>query len=417
MIKVRPQTKKTKFRPGIDRVLYTKAVYGKEEIQAVLKALNEGWLGAGKYTAEFEEKVAQLFGKKYGLFVNSGTSANFFAMELANLPPKSEVITQACTFPATLAPIVQKGHIPVFVDSKVGTYNIDIDKLESAISEKTKTIFISHAIGNVNDMVKISKLCKKYNLIFIEDACDTIGCKFNGKPTGLYSDITTASFYAAHHITAGGGGGMVMVNDPILHHKAKVLNDWGRSLPGTEDKDIKVRLASTISNIDFDAKMTYVEPTFNFKAVEMQAAFGLAQLKKLPKFNASRSKNFKTLYKFFSQYQDHFILPIIHPASETYLLAFPLTIRPESPIIRNDLITYLENNKIQTRPIFAGNIIRHPAYANIVSRIHGNLDSADLIMRNGFLIGIHHGLTNEMVEYMKKIFTQYLNKLKATKLV
>lgn len=408
---------KTKFKPGQDRVLYAKAVYGNEEIEAVLKALNEGWLGAGKYTAEFEEKVAHIFGKKYGTFVNSGTSANFLAVELANLPPRSEVITQACTFPATLAPIVQKGHIPVFVDSKVETYNIDTDKLEAAVSKRTGAIFISHAIGNVNDMVKISRFCKKYNLIFIEDACDTIGCKFNGKPTGYYSDITTASFYAAHHITAGGGGGMVMVNDPNLHNEVKVLNDWGRKLPGTEDRNIKVRLASTLNNIDFDSKMTYVKPTFNFKAVEMQAAFGLAQLKKLPKFNARRAKNFKMLYKFFSQYQDHFILPEIHPASETYLLAFPLTIQPESPIIRNDLVTYLENNKIQTRPVFAGNIIHHPAYANIASRIHGDLNNADLIMRNGFLIGVHHGLIDEMIEYMKKVFTQYLDKIKTSKLV
>ena len=408
-----------KFRPGIDRVLYTKAVYGKQEIQAVLKALNEGWLGAGKYTAEFEKKVARIFGKKYGLFVNSGTSANFFAMELANLPPESEVITQACTFPATLAPIVQKGHIPVFIDSKVGTYNIDVNKLESAISGRTKAIFISHAVGNVNDMVKISRLCKKYNLIFIEDACDTIGCKFNGKPTGVYSDITTTSFYAAHNITAGGGGGMVMVNDPLLHQEAKSLNDWGRSLPGTEDKDITARLASTIGvgNIDYDAKMTYTRPTFNFKGVEMQSAFGLIQLKRLNKFNTRRSKNFKILYTFFSKYPDHFIVPEIHPAAETYLLAFPLTINPKSSIVRKDLLTYLESNKIQTRTLFAGNILHHPAYQNIKCRIHGTLKNADLIARNSFLIGCHHGLTDKMVDYMKKVFGNYLDNFQKPKLV
>jgi CDP-4-dehydro-6-deoxyglucose reductase, E1 len=402
--------KQAKFRPGKDRVYYNRAVYGNEEINAVSRALGENWLGNGKYTVEFEKKVSQLFGKKYGLFVNSGTSANYIAMELANLPPKSEVITQAFTFPATLAPIVQKGHIPVFIDSKVGTYNIDIDKIEPAISSKTKAIFISHAIGNVNDMKKISKLCKKYKLIFIEDSCDTIACKFDGKPTGTYSDITTTSFYAAHHITAGGGGGMVMINDPALHLEAKMLNDWGRRLPGTEDENIKARFASTINNIAYDAKMTYVKPTFNFKAVEIQAAFGLAQLKKLKKFNNTRSKNFDKLYKFFVKYQNHFYLPVIHPNSETYLLSFPLTIRPESPVVRNDLMTYLENNKIQTRTPFAGNILYHPAYSNIKRRVYGSLENADLMMRNGLLIGCHHGLTNEMLNYIKKIFTQYLDR-------
>ncbi|OGN05660.1 MAG: hypothetical protein A2831_00560 [Candidatus Yanofskybacteria bacterium RIFCSPHIGHO2_01_FULL_44_17] len=397
-----------RFKPGVDRVFYTKAIFGKQEIKAVQKALEEGWLGAGKYTQEFENKVSNLFGKKYGLFVNSGTSANVLAMELANLPPSSEVITQACTFPATLAPIVQKGLTPVFVDSNIGTYNIDIAGVQKAISKKTKAIFISHAIGNVNDMASLSRICKKNNLIFIEDACDTIGCRFKGQPTGKYSDITTTSFYAAHNITAAGGGGMVMVNDPALIEEARMLNDWGRKLPGTHDTNIEARFASQVGDVDFDGKFTYVRQTFNFKAVEIQAAFGLEQLKKLPKFNATRTHNFKRLCNFFSKYERHFFLPNVHKQAEAYFLAFPLTIKPESPIVRKELLTYLEENKIQTRTIFAGNILRHPAYMNIDCRIHAELSNADYIMKHGFLIGCHHGMTDGMINYMEKIFSEYI---------
>lgn len=400
--------KPNQFKPGIDRVFYTKAVFGKQEIKAVQKALEEGWLGSGKYTEQFEQKVANLFGKKYGLFVNSGTSANMLAMELANLKPGTEVITQACTFPATLAPIVQKGLIPVFVDSNIGTYNIDVAGVEAAVSKKTKALFISHAIGNVNDMVSLGRICKKNNLIFIEDACDTIGCKFRGKPTGIHSDITTTSFYAAHNITAAGGGGMVMVNDPALIEEARMLNDWGRKLPGTHDSDLEARFASQIGDVDFDGKFTYVRQTFNFKAVEIQAAFGLEQLKKLPKFNATRTRNFKRLYNFFSKYKNHFYLPKVHPQAEAYFLAFPLTIRPESPIVRKELLTYLEENHIQTRTVFAGNILRHPAYMNIACRVHTELTNSDYIMRHGFLIGCHHGMTNAMVNYIEKVFKEYL---------
>lgn len=404
-----------KFRPGIDRVLYTQAVYGEEEIQAVVKCLREQWLGNGKYTEEFEQKISELFGKKYGLFVNSGTSANTLAMELAKLPKGSEVITQACTFPATLSPIVQQGLIPVFVDSKIGTYNIDLDKIDEAISEKTRAIFVSHAIGNVNNMRRLREICDKHNLLLIEDACDTIGCKFAGRPTGEYADMTTTSFYAAHNMTAGGGGGMVMVDDPKLLHEARMLNDWGRAMPTSADENFEERFAAKLADTDFDGKFTFIRPTYNFKAVEMQAAFGLEQLKKLPQFNTTRAKNFQRLYDFFEQHQEHFIVPEILPQAEVYLIAFPVTIRPESPIHRKELMLYLEEHKIQTRPLFAGNILRHPAYQHIERRVHGELTNSDLIMRQSFLIGCHHGLTDEMLDYVFSVFEQYLKVIKITK--
>src|SRR3989344_4149215 len=403
------------FRPGIDRVLYTKAVYGEEEIAAVAKALREGWLGNGKYTEEFEQKTAELYGKKYGLFVNSGTSANMLAMEIAKLPKGSEVITQACTFPATLSPIVQQGFIPVFVDSKIGSYNIDLDQIEPAISENTKAVFISHALGNVNHMRRLREICDKYKLLFIEHACDTIGCKFAGRPTGEYSDITTASFYAAHNITAGGGGGMVMASDPKLILEARMLNDWGRAMPTSADENLGERFAGKLADTDFDAKFTFIKQTYNFKAVEMQAAFGLEQLKKLPQFNARRARTFRRLYDFFDQHREHFLLPEILPQAEVYLIAFPVTIKPESPINRKELMLFLEENKIQTRPLFAGNILRHPAFKNITKRVHGQMVNSDLVMKYSFLIGCHHGMTDSMLDYMLVIFEKFLKMMETRK--
>ncbi|OGE79931.1 MAG: hypothetical protein A2826_00065 [Candidatus Doudnabacteria bacterium RIFCSPHIGHO2_01_FULL_43_23] len=400
------------FEPGKDRVLYTKAVYGQEEIDAVTRSLQEGWLGHGKYVAEFENKIAESFGKRYGIFVNSGTSANLVAMKLARLPEGTEVITQACTFPATLMPIVEERLVPVFVDSKIGSYNIDLDQLEAAISEKTKAIFVSHAIGSVNDMRRLRSVCDRYNLIFIEDACDTMSCKFEGRPTGEFSDITTASFYAAHNMTAGGGGGMVMVNDPKLAHEARMLIDWGRALPTSADENLEERFATRIDDTEFDAKFTYIRPTYNFKGVEMQAAFGLEQFKKLPLFNETRKRNFWALYDFFKKHDKFFILPEVLPEAEAYFIAFPVTIRAGSHIERGDIVRYLEEHKIQTRPLFAGNILRHPAFSNIQRRVHGELKNSDYIMKNSFLIGCHHGMTEEMLDYVKKTFEQYISSSK-----
>ncbi|MBI2624443.1 aminotransferase class I/II-fold pyridoxal phosphate-dependent enzyme [Candidatus Parcubacteria bacterium] len=402
---------RNRFRPGVDRVLYTQAVYGKEEINAVVQCLKDGWLGPGKYTAEFEGRVAKLFGKKYGLFVNSGSSANYIALEIAKLPKGSEIIAQACTFPTTLNPIIQHGYVPVFVDSRVGNYNIDIRKLERAIGPRTKAIFISHTIGNINDMARIRKICDQHKLLFIEDACDTIASKFRGEPTGRWSDIVTTSFYAAHNMTAGGGGGMVMTDDKELIREAKICRDWGRALPENEDENIEERFSFKVGGRDFDGKFTHVKIAHNFKPVEMQAAFGLAQLKKLPRFNRIRAHNFKKLYNFFKRYEHHFILPQIHPEAESYLIAFPLTIRKASPIKRKDLLTYLEKNHIQTRLLFTGNILHQPAYHKIRHRLGSSLNNADYIMDRSFLVGTHHGLTDAHVQYMMHTFERYLNAL------
>jgi len=396
------------FRKGIDRVYFARAVFGEEEITAVSNALREGWLGPAKYTEEFEKKVSAMFGKHYGLFVNSGTSANFLALDIANLPKGSEVITQACTFPATLSPIVQKGFVPVFVDSKIGTYNIDVSQIEQAISDKTKAIFISHAIGNVNDMRRLRQICDRYNLILIEDACDTIGCRFAGRPTGEFSDIVTTSFYAAHNMTAAGGGGMVMVDDLEQIKEARMLTNWGSALPESNDEDLERRFSEKVDDVEFDSKFTYVKQTHNFKGVEIQAAFGLEQLKKLPSFNLTRRKNIQRLQDFFVQHKNHFITPELHPEAEVYLLAFPLTVKENSSVIKKDLVKHLEDSKIQTRPLFSGNILKHKAYKNIDRRVIGDLKNSDYIMKNSFLIGCHHGMSDEMVDYVIEKFEEYL---------
>ena len=399
------------FVPGRDCVFYTRAVYDEEEIAAVVQCLRDGWLGPGALTESFENQIAALFGKRYGLMVNSGSSANLIAMEIAHLPPGSEVIAQACTFPTTLNPIIMKGCIPVFVDSKVGTYNLDVDQLEAAISPQTKAIFISHAVGSINDMERIRAICDRYRLLFLEDSCDTHGSLFDGKPTGCWSDITTTSFYASHNITAGGGGGMVMVNDNALIREAKIYRDWGRALPENNDEDMEQRFSFRLNDTDYDGKFYYLRMGYNFTPVEMQAAFGLVQLKKLPYFNTIRARNFNRLYQFLSRYPEHFILPESHPKATGYWLAFPVTLRETSPIVRRDFLTYLERNKIQTRLLFAGNVRYHEPYQHIPCRVHGTLTGADTIMRRTFLIGCHHGLTEEMLTYMEHIIAQYIERL------
>jgi len=401
----------TEFVPGRDRVLYAKAVFDQEEIDAVVECLKTGWLGPGALTEEFENKIAALFGKQYGLFVNSGSSANQIAMDIAKIPPGSEVITQACTFPATLNPILVRGHIPVFVDSKVGTYDIDIDQIEGAISEKTKAIFISHALGSINDMERLRAICDKYGLLFIEDSCDTHGSLFDGRPPGRWSDITTTSFYASHNITAGGGGGMVMVNNPDLIREAKVYRDWGRALPENDDENIEQRFSYRLNDTDYDGKFYHIRIGYNYKPVEMQAAFGLVQLRKLPYFNTIRARNFNKIYQFLSQYPEHFILPTPHPKATVFWLAFPITLRNESPIVRRNFLTYLERNKIQTRLLFTGNILYHEPYKNIPGRVHGTLTGADTILKRTLIIGCNHGLTEEMVDYELQIIKQYIEQL------
>ena len=390
------------------RVPYALAVYGKEEKTAVARVLaNPKQIVPGALTRAFEERVAKLFGKKHGVMVNSGSSANLLAFELLNLPPGSEVITPALTFATTVAPILQKGLVPVFVDVTHGTYLIDIDQVERLITKKTKALMIPSLIGNVPDLARLRAIAKRHHLYLIEDSCDTLGARLRGKPTGSYSDISTTSFYASHIITAAGGGGMICVNRPDWAKRLLVLRGWGRnsSLFG-ESEDLKKRFATRLGDVPYDGKFIFSEVGYNFQPIELSAAFGLAQLEKLDMFAARRKKNLETLLRFFRRYEEFFILPQQTKGVATSWLAFPLTIKDDASFSRMDIVTYLEERNIQTRPVFTGNVLRQPAFQKLARG--KKFPETDRVMRQSFLVGCHHGLTPAMMRHMMQAFDAFL---------
>jgi len=398
------------FTPGKDWVWYSRAVYGEREIAAVLESLNSDWLAPGEYSRKFEAEVSKIFGQNFGLFVNSGSSANTIAIEALELPVGGEVITPACTFSTTVNPLLSAGLVPVLVDVELDTYNTDLTQLESAITEKTVALMIPHLVGNLNDVRKIREIADKHNLKFIEDSCDTIGATFKGQPTGIYSDATTTSFYASHIITAAGGGGMVMFKDKKLADDGKVLRDWGRALPEHFDESPDKRFVFSLQGISHDGKFVFNKRGYNLKPIDLQAAFGLVQLQRLANFSEIRKKNFKIMYDFFAQYPQHFILPRELPDTSTNWLAYPVTIKQGSPIKRVEFMSFLEENKIQTRVLFSGNISRHPAYKDSDFRIHGDLKNADYILENSMLLGCHHGLKQEHLDYVQDKIQEFLAK-------
>ena len=397
-------------------VPYALSVHDHRETRAVARVIDEHRTALGKETRAFEQGISVLFGKKYGVMVNSGSSANLLAIELLNLAPGSEVITPILTFNTTVAPLLQKGLVPVFVDVKPYTYLIDIDQIERRIGKKTKALFIPSLIGNVPDMARLRAIADKHGLFFIEDSCDTLGAKFAGKPTGAFSDISITSFYGSHIINAGSGGGMVCVNDTKWHERLLVLRGWGRtSALFADSEDIAKRFTSTLDDIPYDGKFIFTEVGYNFLPLEMGAAFGRVQLKKLPQFTARRQKNFQALSQMFNRWDAYFTTPIQTPKSFTNWLAFPLTIKNNTPFSRIDLVTFLEEHNIQTRPIFTGNILRQPAYAHM--RKHDNPTSypvADVVMKRSFLIGCHQGISVEHLSHIKKTVEAFLAQYKLT---
>lgn len=396
------------------RVPYALAVYGREEIAAVNRVLADPTkISPGALVKEFEKEIADVFGKAYGVMVNSGSSANLLALEVLDLPRGSEVITPILTFSTTLAPIIQKGLVPIFVDVKEDTYNIDETKVEAVITPKTKALMIPSLIGNLPNFIKLRQIAKKHDLWFIEDSCDTLGARFGGKPTGYYSDISTTSFYASHIITAGGGGGMICFNDLRLAQKAMIKSAWGRqsTLFGNHEQseEITKRFSGAIGDLPYDAKFIFSEIGYNFQPTEMSAAFGLAQLKKLDKFSALRQKNFSDLSDFFKKYEKVFSLPKADSKTATNWLAFPLTIKKGSVFSRHQITKYLEEHAIQTRPVFTGNVLRQPAFQSIQRNSNADYPVADYIMANSFLIGCHQGLTQKQLSHLKKTFREFLN--------
>lgn len=391
------------------RVPYALAVHGEEEKKKVIAVLDEHRTNIGRETQEFEENVAKHFGKKFGVMVNSGSSANLLALELLNLPKGSEIITPLLTFSTTIAPMIKLGLVPVFADVEEGKYTVDIDQIEKMITKKTKALMVPLLMGNVPNMKKLKELAKKNNLFLIEDSCDTFGAIYNGKPSSTFADITTTSFFGSHIITAGGNGGMVLFDRKEWLPKAKMLRGWGRSSSVfSESESVEKRFKNKVDHIPYDAKFIFEEIGYNFLPNEMGAAFGNAQLKKLSKFRKTREKNFESLSKFFKEYEKYFILPIQSEKVSTQWLAYPLTIRKNAPFTRIALVKFLEKNNIQTRPIFTGNLLRQPGFKNIEHKKIGKYNVTDEIMERGFVIGCHQGIEKEHLEKLKTTFIKFL---------
>ncbi len=396
------------------RVPYGFSVHGQEEIDAVVEIL-KGNTALGDKTVEFEAKIAKMFGKKHGVMVNSGSSANLLAFELLNLPKGSEVITPALTFATVVSPIVQKGLVPVFVDVDPTTYLVNIEQVEKAITKKTKALMIPSLMGNIPDMEALAKLAKKHKLCFIEDSCDTLGGTYKGNPTGKYSDISITSFYGSHIINGAGGGGMIMVNDEKWESRLKVLRGWGRqsSLYGEKANSelLKNRFNYKLGGIPYDNKFIFSEVGYNFLPLEISSAFALAQMKRLPGFLEKRRMNFENLTKFIATKEKFFILPTQTPDTETAWLAFPIIIKARSPFTRLEIVTYLEDNNIQTRPVFAGNILKQPGFKKIESRkISAAFPNTDKIMKDAFVLACHHGLDEHQIKYVQQTLSEFLAK-------
>lgn len=390
-------------------VPYGKSVHGEEEIAAVVSALRTS-TQMGKHVREMEEKVAALFSKKHGIMVNSGSSANYLTIEILGLPAGSEVITPALTFSTTVAPLVKHHLIPVFVDVEPGTFNIDVNKVEEMITPNTKAMMIPNLLGNLPNWKKLRELADKYDLILIEDSCDTLGASIDGVLVGQYTDISTTSFYGSHVINCAGNGGMLCVNDERLLERAKLLRSWGRSSSlFVESEAIENRFNVKVDSIDYDAKFIFETLGYNLEPSEIGAAFGLVQLGKLEHNIDAREQAFDIHTKFFSEYQDWFILPKQLPQSRTGWLAFALTIKESAPFTRRELQIFLEKRNIQTRTVFTGNILRQPGFANIKRReTKEGYPHTDQVMRGGILLGCHHGLTPEMIAHIHTSFEAFV---------
>ncbi len=390
------------------RVPYAMTVHGEEEIEAVVNVLRTS-TQMGKFTREFEAKVAAEFNKTHGIMVNSGSSALYLGVEVFDLAKCSEVITPALTFATTVGCIVKNGLIPAFVDVERNTYCIDAAKIEALINDNTKAMVIPNLMGNLPDWDKLAELARKYDLKILEDSADIIGAKFKGKNIGYYSDISTSSFYGMHMINCAGNGGIVCTSNAKYAERLRVLRSWGRSSSlFVESENIENRFNVMVDNIPYDAKFVFEEIGYNLEGAELGAGFGLVQHRKLPQIFQKRKAVAEAHINFFKKYEAWLELPEQNPDADTVWFAFPMVVKENAPFTRRDVQIFFESRNIQTRVVFTGNITRQLGFRDIEMRKHPEgFPNADRIMKQGFLIASHHGMTDEMLAHTHQTFEDF----------
>lgn len=417
--------KKDEFILGKSKINYAGRVYDEKELINLVDSALEFWLTAGRYAKKFEKDFSEYLGVKHCILTNSGSSANLLAISALTssklgdkqLKPGDEVITVAAGFPTTVAPIIQNNLVPVFVDINIPTYNIDCSQLENAISGRTKAVFLAHTLGNSFDIDRVKSFCRKYDLWLIEDNCDALGSKYKGQYTGTFGDIATYSFYPPHHITMGEGGALT-TNDSLLKDIICSFRDWGRACwcDSGQDNSCGKRFSWQLGQLPqgYDHKYTYSHLGYNLKITDMQAAIGCAQLEKLPGFIAKRRGNFKKLYDGLKKFEDELILPEATDGSVPSWFGFLITLKENGGFSKNDIVEYLESKGIQTRMLFAGNIIKHPCFDAIrgnseIYRVEGALTNTDRVMRDSFWIGVYPGITDTMIDYIIEKIENFIN--------
>jgi len=412
--------KEKKFVPGESSVPVSGKVFNHRELQYITDSALDAWFTTGKFNAEFERKLANYINIRTAITVNSGSSANLVAFSVLTskelgeeaIKPGDEVITVAASFPTTVNPIIQYGAIPVFLDVTIPYYEIDVTHLEAALSPKTKAVVIAHTMGNVFNLDAITAFCKKHDLWLMEDCCDALGATYNGKHVGTFGDIATLSFYPAHHITMGEGGAVFM-SSAKLKKIAESFRDWGRDCwcqPG-KDNTCGLRFCQQMGDLPmgYDHKYIYSRQGFNLKITDMQAALGLAQLEKLDDFVRMRRHNFNLLKKALLKHQNKLILPEATPNSDPSWFGFLITVKPEAGISRNDLVQRLNEKKVATRLLFAGDLRKQPYFKDVNYRVVGNLKNTETIVNDTFWIGVTPMINDEMIEYTGRCFDEILD--------
>ena len=403
------------FVPGTSPVPVAGRVFDAAELEHLVDASLDFWLTTGRFAEQFEKEFAGFFGRRYSLLVNSGSSANLVAVAALTshklgdrqLGPGDEVITVAAGFPTTVNPLIQCGLTPVFVDIDIPTYNIDVTQLEAARSERTRAIVLAHTLGNPFDLAAVKQFADRYGLWLVEDCCDAVGSTYDGQLVGTFGALATTSFYPAHHITMGEGG-CVMGDQPLLKTLVESFRDWGRDCwcdPGKSNTCGK-RFDWSLGGLPhgYDHKYIYSHIGYNLKATDMQAAVGVAQLRKLPSFIAARKRNFAVLRKGLQELEEFLVLPQATPKSDPSWFGFPILVRADAPFSREQVVRYLEENQIATRCLFGGNLVRQPAYQGVRYRVAGELKNSDLAMNQLFWIGVYPGLTPAMLEHVIEVF-------------